>query len=173
MQSKPYLIKLFITFALLINIAACSDDNTGANTETVSVTEIPEAIQKFTLTTDGALEAWLIIDGTRYPMSINSDAGTATATISGLSRSSHTVSVVYEFTDLNGDTYILADTLPENVDLSSGDASISIDSGDFDTASHDSDGDGISNADEVAAGTDPGDSACLLDTSLLGKCTLG
>lgn len=172
MQYTKYLFRLLLVMTLLINIVACSDNNTGANTETVSVTEIPEAIQKLTLTTPGTLRAWIIIDGTRIPMEIDSNTQTATATISGLSRSNHTVSIVYEFTDLNGDIYVLADTAEQNVDLSSGNITLSFDSTDFDTINHDHDGDGVSNAQEVADGTGINDKRCVIGYSLIGKCTL-
>jgi hypothetical protein len=37
----------------------------------------------------------------------------------------------------------------------------------------DDDGDGVDNLDELYAGTNPNDSACILDNSLIDKCTLG
>ena len=172
MRLLPTISQLLLSLALALTVTACSDSSTPGNETKAVVTEIPEAIQKFTLTTTGTLLAWAIVDGgTPVAMNINTVAGTASVTITDLSRASHTVQIIYEY-NIGGTLYTLA-TASNTVDLSSGSGSLNFASGDFDTASHDSDGDGISNADEVAAGTDPGDGACVLGTSLLGSCTLG
>ena len=171
------LLKLVFSSCLILALSACSsNDDTVATAETV--TEIPQFIQKFALNTtdpNASLLAWITIDGgTRNPMTIDSAAGTVSTSIPGLSRSVHTVLIEFEFTD-GVDTITLA-TVTSTVDLSAGDASISFDDTDYDTASYDDDSDGINNVTEIIIGTDPSvadTSDCILDTSVIGGCTLG
>ena len=166
-QSFYRLMALVITLFML---AACSDSgsNSQAATATTSITEIPSAV--LTLPSGGTLRAFIAIDGgTPIELSINSN--TATGSIPDLSRTVHSVTVSFEFTDSGGTTYTVA-TATTTVDLSSGDASVSFAEADYDMASYDDDGDGISNAQELADGSNPGDSACVLGFSLIGKCTL-
>ncbi|MCW9013779.1 MAG: hypothetical protein OQL06_08355 [Gammaproteobacteria bacterium] len=169
MQFVLNIFKLLLAFVFFLTISACSNDNTEATTETV--TEIPDVIQKFTLTTPGTLRAWITVDaGARTEMTIDSVAGTASATITGLTRASHTVLIEYEFTDNTGNITVTLATASNTIDLSSGDGSLAFSGTDFDT-SYDDDNDGVSNMDEIANGTDPW--SCLIGTSLIGNCTLG
>jgi hypothetical protein len=169
-------LKLVVSSCFILALSACSsNDDTVATAETV--TEIPQFIQKFTLNTadpDASLLAWITIDsGTRNPMTIDSAAGTESTSIPGLSRTTHSVLIEFEFTD-GIDTITLA-TVTSTVDLSSGDASLSFADTDY-TTSFDNDGDGINNVTEIINGTDPLVPAvtnCILDTSVIGGCTLG
>lgn len=164
-------LKIIISLVLINTLYACgSNDATGTSNAT---TEMPAELQKLTLSGGGTLSAYVSVDGgSRIEMTIDpAGAGSASASIPGLTLASHTVTITYEYTDTNG-TIILA-TSTNTVDLSSGSGSLSFAAADYDFASHDSDGDGISNAAEIAAGSDPRDGACVLDASLLNSCTLG
>ena len=170
------LLKLVFSSCLILALSACSsNDDTVATAETV--TEIPQFIQKFALNTtdpNASLLAWITIDGgTRNPMTIDSAAGTVSTSIPGLSRTTHSVLIEFEFTD-GVDTITLA-TVTSTVDLSSGDASLTFTDADYDI-SFDDDSDGINNVTEIINGTDPLISSvnnCILDTSVIGGCILG
>ena len=167
-------LKLIFSACFILVLSACSSsDDTVATAETV--TEIPQSIQAFALNnTDGNLVAWITIDnGARTPMAINAAAGTVSTSIPGLSRATHSVLIEFEFTD-GVDTITLA-TVTSTVDLTNGDASLSFADTDYTTA-YDKDGDGVNNLTEIINGTDPlvvDISNCILDTSVIGGCTLG
>lgn len=153
----------------LITLAACSDNSNGPPTTTTSVTQLPASV--LTLPPGGSLQAYISVDGgTRQAMDIDLVAHTATATIPNLSRGTHTISIEYEFTDSSNNTYTVA-TVEQTVDLSAGDASIEIAANAYNT-NYDDDNDGLTNAQELAAGTSPVDSACVFGVSLIGSCTL-
>ena len=172
------ILKLIFSACFVLALSACSsDDDTVATADTV--TEIPQFIQKLALNTtdpNASLLAWITIDGdggTRTQMTIDSVAGTSSTSIT-LSRTIHTVLVEFEFTD-GVDTITLA-TATKEIDLSAGDASLTYADTDYETASYDDDNDGISNLNEIIIGSDPlvpDASDCILDTSVIGGCTLG
>jgi len=168
-HNRTTTLKLILSACLLLVLSACSkNDDTAATTETEA--DIPQFIVKAALnTTDGHLLAWITIDGgTRSAMTIDSAAGTVSTSIPGLSRTTHTVLIEFEFTD-NIDTITLA-TVTSSVDLSGGNATLTFTDSDY-TTSFDTDNDGISNLNEIINGTSPVD--CVLDTSVIGSCTLG
>ena len=166
----------FILSLAFVTLYACSsgDDNASAS-NSKATTEMPSALQKLTLASGGTLSAYVTIDGdtaNRIEMTIDdTGSGSAFASIPGLSLELHTIVISYEFTDTNG-TIVLA-TASNTVDLSSGSGSMSFAETDYDLSSYDDDGDGISNAAELAAGTDPRDGACVIGSSIIGDCTLG
>jgi hypothetical protein len=169
-------LKLIFSACFMLVLSACSSNDDAAET-TETVTEIPQFIQKLALTTadpDAELLAWVIIDGGEpIPLTIDLVAGTASKSIT-LNRSKHTILIEFEFTD-GVDTITLA-TATKTVDLSAGDASLAFVDTDYDVASYDDDNDGVSNLSEIINGTDPLIPAvtdCILDTSVIGGCTLG
>jgi len=179
------LLKLVVSSFLILVLSACSsNDDTVATAETV--TEIPLFIQKFALNTtdpNAHLLAWITITKvgdppcptpcpTRTPMTIDSAAGTVSASIP-LDRATYTVFIEFEFTD--GVATITLATVDSPVDLSNGDASLSFTDADYDI-NFDNDSDGINNVTEIINGTDPlvpVVTNCILDTSVIGGCTLG
>lgn len=172
--------KIIIGIAFISTLYACDNGDTGtaANNTSQAKTEIPAALQKLTLPGAGTLTAFVTVDGgSRISMTIDpTGAGSASATIPGLSLAVHTIAITYEYTDGIG-TLVVA-TATNTIDLTGGDGSISFVSADYDLASHDFDSDSISNAAELAAGSDPrvagvaGLPPCVLGTSTLGNCTL-
>lgn len=169
-------LKLIFSVCFILVLSACSSsDDTDTTAETV--TEIPQFIQKLALNTtdpNASLLAWITIDGgTRSPMTVDSAAGTVSTSIPGLSRSVHTVLIEFEFTD-GVDTITLA-TATSTVDLSAGDGSLTFADADY-NVNFDNDNDGLSNLNEIINGFDPlvvDVSDCILDTSVIGGCTLG
>lgn len=173
--------RIILSLVFLNTLVACgsSDDNEAA-AKNITTTEIPLAVKKLTLS-GGTLRAFVTIDGdtaNRTEMTIDTTGtGSASASIPGLSLATHTVIISYEYTDGAGNVIVLA-TATNTIDLTSGSVSLSFVESDYDLASYDDDGDGISNAAEVAAGSDPLDSTsgstdCVLGTSTIGNCTLG
>ena len=152
-------------------LSACSD-NTSSNSQSVittSVTELPAVV--LMLLDGGTLRAYVVIDGnleTRIELGIVEN--TASGEVPNLSRDIHSVLIQFEYTDSSGNTVTVA-TASNTVDLSSGDASISFAETDY-NIDYDDDEDGLTNAEELAAGTSPIDSGCILGVSLIGSCTL-
>jgi thrombospondin type 3 repeat protein len=171
-----FITKTIVSFLFICLLQACgSDDRNNSAVTEKATTELPADLQKLTLPGGGTLSAYVTIDGktlSRVQMTINTTGtGSASASIPSLSRASHDIVITYEYTDGTG-TIILA-TASSTVDLSSGSGSLSFVAGDYNLSSYDEDGDGISNAAELSAGSDPWDSVCELGTSGLSNCTLG
>jgi len=168
-------IRFFIGLVLLSTLNACGDSSNTESKSNQATTAMPAAVQKLSGVGGGTLRAFVTIDGNtagRTEMTIDSTgAGSASASISGLTLAVHTILIEYEYTDGTG-TITLA-SASNTVDLSTGDVTFSFVAGDYDLASYDEDNDGVSNADELAAGTDPRDDACVIGASLIGSCTLG
>lgn len=163
-------LRLLVFIISAIFLASCSDDSENKQPTSSLFIQVTASILAQTTST---LRTWITIDnGTRTEMTISSD--TATASISNLSQSTHTVLIEFDFTDSNG-TVTLA-TASQTVDLSSGDSSISFIEADFDMASYDEDADGFSNAEEYIAGTNPwviDKPPCLIGTSVIDNCAAG
>ncbi|VAW69791.1 hypothetical protein MNBD_GAMMA09-635, partial [hydrothermal vent metagenome] len=151
--------KILSTLLFLSSLYACGsdDNNTAKITASNSRIDIPEGLQKLTLTGVGILRAYATIDGdtaNRTEMTINpGGAGSASVSIPGLSRAPHTIFITYEYVYSDGTILTLAN-VSRTVDLSSGSGSLSVAASEYDT-SMDYDNDGISNVKEMAAGSDP------------------
>jgi len=174
MSFRKMPFRLLMVVIGLFALSACSENSSsGQPTTMTSVTELPSAV--LTLPSGGTLRAYISIDGIdgnvvdRAELSISTN--TATGTIPNLPRAVYTVLIEFEYTDTANNTFTVA-TASQDVDLTSGDASISFAEADYELDSYDDDGDGLSNAEELRADTDPGDSGCVLGVSLIGSCTL-
>ena len=161
--------RLLVFIIGLLTLPACSSGGGGTQLATMTtVAEVPTTL--LAIPTSGTLRAYVAIDGgVRTELSIVSSI--ATRSIPSLSRASHNVLLEFEFTDSGSNTVTVA-TASKTVDLSAGDASLTFINADYDLANYDDDNDGLSNATEIAAGTNPMDSGCVLGTSLIGRCTL-
>jgi hypothetical protein len=178
MRSKLFnpLAKAIGVFAIGVLATACSNDNntSATNTSTKTVTQMPwEAL---TVPDLNGLSAYIILDGdagSHIPMTIDTSLHTASASIPGLPKTSHTVQIVYEYNDA-GTIYTVARSSVHTVDLTSGSTTFNIPNTDYVTTGtdFDPDSDGLSNAYELAAGTNPGDASCVVGISLVGSCTL-
>ena len=152
-QNATRLFAWVFTTCFLLVLSACGSngDNSATSETTLS---IPSFIPMQRLVAPEAnLVAWVTIDnGSRISMTIDSQAGTASASIPNQSLTTHTVLVEFEFTD-GVDTVILA-TASSSVDLSSGDTTLTLTDAEY-VVNLDDDNDGITNLEEVANGTDP------------------
>ncbi|MBT8439894.1 MAG: hypothetical protein KJO91_09215, partial [Gammaproteobacteria bacterium] len=150
-QKSP--IRLLILVIGLFTLSACGDNSSNSQpATTTSVIELPSAV--LTLPSGGQLRAYITLDNdinTRTEMAIIANTATASFTIS---RDPHTVLIEFKYTDSAGVTVTVA-SASQIVDLSSGDVSLSFVDTDYDLDSYDDDGDGISNAAELSAGTVP------------------
>lgn len=168
MSFQKSLYRLLVLVIVLFTLSACSENgSSGQPTTMTSVTELPSAV--LTLPAGGTLQAFITI-GTAVPVPLTISANVATGTFN-LGREVYPVSIEFLFTDSSNVTVTVA-SYSTIVDLTSGDASLSIADTDYDLDSYDNDNDGISNAAELAAGTDPNGLGCVLGFSLIGSCTL-
>ncbi len=151
----------FIFIFVFLGLSACSNPDESAlnnSTENKATTELPSVLQKLAVNGGGTLSAYIIIDGNfnnKKLMTIDgSGAGSASVSIPGLSLAPHTIEIRYEYT-LEGNVYPVA-TATREIDLTSGSASLGFTSNDYEFDLFDSDNDGVNNAAELRAGTDPG-----------------
>lgn len=149
------ILKLSLTWLLVSLLSACGGSNTNApETPNKTTLKIPTPLQKLAVG-QGELIAYVLLDGgdERFPMDINTaGGGSATVVLPGLSRRRHNITITYEFIDDNG-SLILAQ-ITEEANLTAGSLVLNIDAGGYNLA-FDEDLDGITNADELLAGSDP------------------
>jgi len=148
----------FIFAVIFLNLTACANDSKSSTSNETRV-PLPPGLQKLSLGNNGGvLNAYVTIDddtANRIAMLIDpAGEGSALVSIPGLSRAPHRILISYEYT-IGGITYLLA-TANRDIDLSNGDISLTIDTSEYEINIHDDDTDGVSNAAELKAGTDPG-----------------
>ena len=172
---------VLVLLALVFTLSACSD-NTSPNKLQIRDKVVvandklyaPLPAQITELNSDNLIVAIGVNGDPPQPcnnLEVDQVAGTFSCNIS-LPAGSY--SLVLQFT-VNDDVYgevIVATSSAVDIDVASGQTT----EADFSTATYtylDNDNDGVSNLDELYAGTNPGDSTCILDTSQLDGCTLG
>jgi hypothetical protein len=182
-----YAILLFI---VSIIFGGCSreenaEEQQSAN-KTVSEIAIPSAIKSAALPNNATLIANVYID---YVDSNSTPAatqeltlpvtGNVEFTLEGISLGDHTFTIIFEYTnDPNpafAGTFELARATSDVVTIVAGsNPSLTFSDTDYDTSADD-DNDGLTNLTELdeSMRTNPGNSECVLDSSLLDLCTLG
>jgi len=156
---KINLIKLFLSLVLVL-LSACGGDNNQAPINNKATTVVPASLQKFELgDNNGVLRAYLTIDNddnSRREMIIDpSGAGSASITVSRLSRERHDISIIYEYT-LAGITYVVA-VATRDINLAEGNDNLAFVASDYNLNENDDDDDGFSNAAELKARSNPRD----------------
>jgi hypothetical protein len=122
------------------------------------------------LPVDGVLHVYVSVDsGAQQDMQVVNT--TASASISSLSIGAHSVDIEVVFVYNNGTSVTLSST-SSSIDVVEGSNPLDISSTTYVTT-YDDDDDGVTNLDEMNAGTSPSDPTCVLGVSVLGSCTLG
>jgi uncharacterized lipoprotein NlpE involved in copper resistance len=166
-----------MTIVLALTLSGCNEnsnqDEVTASSDTLSA-PLPNALNT------------LVIDETNLVVEVSVDGGVPQACTNltvnqgnetfschiTLSAGAHTLILFYSVIDATYGTVQVATTSGINVDVIPGQTTPA----DLSTAMltyDDFDGDGISNLDELDAGTNPGDDECILNHSLIHSCTLG
>jgi len=153
-------------------LSACSDtENQDSSPADVQLAfDVPLSDHVRALPVSG-LQAYLIVDndGVRRAMSVD---GTGASLDVALAPGSHDFTIIYEFTNTVG-TFTLAN-FTKTMDISSGSNTVSYSKDEY--VYEDSDGDGLSNAEELDVDNeaDPTTTVpCELGTAIIGDCTLG
>jgi len=172
-------ILLFTSLFLVLTTTGCgggSESNPPpAEPQTTSSMQLPVGINASTLPVNGALHAYISVDGgSRQELSVDLGAQTVSGSLNGISPGNHIfiIEVVFIYND---NTEVMLGSANISMDVSTGNNSLAVTSGDYDTT-FDDDGDGVSNLAEMNTGTDPNnpaDTDCVIGTSKIGSCVLG
>lgn len=125
--------------------------------ETLVALGVFSGIPQLNLTAQGRLKATLILDGDSDNVRVmNIDAfgnNQASLTVQGLTKKIYIVTVVFEYTDIDGVLTIA--TIDQEINLNFGTRRLELILIDFETSLFDEDNDGVSNADELFVGSNP------------------
>ena len=170
---RHWLLVLIATFTLIScgnqDEAAPSDSNTLAFkiSDTLLGSKLNQSAGTLTITIS-------VNGGTPQPMTISGDGLTASITLANLDLGStdFTIDVFYD-DGSSGNLQVASGT--KTISVAEGSNALDFVTADFDTASFDADGDGISNIVELdeASISSPVVSLCILDTAKLDNCELG
>ena len=166
----------FMLMVLVLTLSACSQkssqDEVLVSGDTLSA-PLPSALLAFNETN---LVVEVVVDfgapQTCSNLSVDQVNGTYSCNIT-LSAGPHNISLVFSVIDATYGTVQVAIASGIDVEVVPGQTATA----DFSTATinydFDDDGDGINNLAELDAGTNPDNSDCILDASVIGSCTLG
>lgn len=177
---------VLLQLLMIFTLNACSNDSNKNNAQDKVVVSdnklsAPLPAQIADITTDN-LEVGIAITGsdgvTTHVCNASNglvvDQGLGTFSCGNISLPPGNYTLVLEFTVID-DVYgsvIVAASSAISIEVIGGQTT----EADFSTTTYtylDNDNDGVNNLDELYAGTNPGDSACVLDESVLDGCTLG
>jgi len=168
-------------FVAILNLAACGSQN---KTSTVSSSQtnnvsfiIPDSILASKLDqTAGTLAATVSVSTLNggAPQDMIVSATNATATLSAIPLGDATFTIVFIY-DLPPFGPLVVASASKSITVVAGDNPISFATTDYDTASFDEDGDGLSNLVELdeTSTSSPIVALCKLGTAELGSCELG
>jgi len=160
-------------FCMAILVSSCGGGGSG-NSSANSANQIELSttvnVDVNNLPQDGMLHVYVSVDGgAQQDMQItNNDA---TALISNLPTGSHTIDIEVVFVYDNSATLVLS-SATSSVNVAEGSSLLDIANTSY-ISTYDDDNDGVSNLDEINAGSPPFDSSCVLEVSVVGDCTLG
>jgi len=191
MSLFKYIHRVLLFSGLGLLLVACGND--GATTTSVSDESktkgefsVPTSIRVAALPAGATLVAKIyvdFVDENSVPLATKNLVFPVTGNIqfelAGITLGDHTFTVIFEYTDDPdpgfAGTFELARISSAVVNVVTGaNTGISFSELDYDTSA-DADSDGVSNLEELSGSvrTNPNDSTCILDGSVLGSCVLG
>lgn len=176
-KSKLQPINIILVIILASFLFACSNKGDGTSTVTSSQNgggiAIPNVILAANLPTSGTLRGFITVDDvTVFEMDISANGEQASVTFN-TSPGLHKFIIEFRFDSTEySATYILA-RAEKMFDIQNGDNNIDFADTPYDTLLFDNNNNNISNIAELEAGNNPGDTTCVLGSSLLGSCVLG
>ena len=169
---RHWLLVLIAAFTL----SACGSQNetTGSSPqqgENVSI-QIPDAAGKLDQIA-GTLTATISVNG-GAPQAMTISGTSASVTLDSIPTGTTTFTIVFSYELASFGALVVA-SATRTLDVLAGSNTLSFAAADYDTASFDEDGDGISNIVELdeASISSPVVSLCILDTAKLDNCELG
>lgn len=172
--------KSLYIFALLVGfiLSGCSQNETSTDSSQQPANlsfKTPDSILASRLDLNaGTLTATISYGTTTVPLTISGDGLTASSTIDNVPIGSTDFTIVFTY-DLApfGPLDVASATI--NITVAAGNNTLAVTAADYDTASFDADGDGVSNIVELdeASTSSPIVALCVLDNSQLGDCELG
>jgi len=149
-------IKSLVFFALIVVVtSACTQGDSTVTSQPQGGGGIAVPAALLTLPAGSTLTAYIQVDGgDRQQMTIS--GSNASISLTGISQGDHTFTVEFEYTaNTAPDNPIILARASETMEVGSGTNVLEILEADYDTASFDEDGDGVSNLDEVSNGSNP------------------
>ncbi len=169
---RLYLLALIATFML----AGCGsqDERATDSSHQIISFKVPDIASKLDQTT-GILTATIAVNG-GTPQNMTVSDTDATATVSNIPLGDTEFQIVFTY-NLDPFGPLVVASATKTINVTAGNNTLTFANGDYDTASFDEDGDGLSNLAELdeSSTTDPSiaDAPCILGTSLIGSCVLG
>ncbi len=175
-QARPpirrYLSALIVAFIL----AGCGSQDESATDSSHQIIsfKVPDVASKLDQTV-GTLTATIAVNG-GTPQNMTVSATDATVTLSNIPLGSTDFTIIFTY-NLDPFGPLVVASATRTINVTAGSNTLTFANADYDTASYDEDGDGISNLAELdeSSTTSPivADAPCVLGTSLIGSCVLG
>jgi len=149
-------IKSLVFFAFIVVVtSACTQGDSTVTSQPQGGGGIAVPAALLTLPAGSTLTAYIQINGgDRQQMTISGN--NASISLTGISQGDHTFTVEFEYTaNTAPDNPIILARASETMEVGSGTNVLEILEEDYDTASFDEDGDGVSNLEEVSNGSNP------------------
>lgn len=172
--NPPRPISLFLLLATLMLTACNNQNDSTSDSDNVSI-KIPDVASKLDQMA-GDLTATIAVNG-GTPQNMTVSATDATATLSNIPIGSTGFTIVFTY-NLDPFGPLVVASATQTLDVTAGSNTLTFANADYDTASFDEDGDGLSNIVELdeSSTTNPivaDAGVCVLGTSLIGSCVLG
>jgi hypothetical protein len=169
--NPPRPVSLFLLLATLTLTACGNQNDSKSDSDNVSI-KIPDVVNKLDQTA-GTLRATISCPSGDQPMNIDTVNETASATCNSVPTGNTSFTVVFTY-ELGSFGPLDVATATKMINVTTGNNPLNFVNGDFDTASFDEDGDGISNILELDEFSITSPVSCTLGVAAsLGTCELG